>query len=234
MSQEKTLSVDRAPLSERQKEEAMQMARDLVIPPTGSPSDRCVPFTSWEREKAQTVFHRLVAQPEDCREDIRNLASLVEMAGHTSGGLAMGLLEEFRDMARRHPQEVIDQTGGDLARQTWERIAEILEPRSETAREGLLCKIRQLRAELAGPSPSGVEWHLADAAALSWVDYHRCMAQRHQLSGQHNLKEFAYYDQRVDRAHKRFIRTLKALAAVRKLDLTAVQININGAIKADE
>ena len=45
------------------------------------------------------------------------------------------------------------------------------------------------------------------------------------------MKVLAYHDQRVDRAHKRFIRTLKALAAVRKLDLTAVQININGEMK---
>ena len=212
----------------------MQMARDIVVPPTGSPSDRFVPFTPWEKAQAQAIFHRLVAQPESLREDIRNLVSLVDMAGATSGGEAMGLRAELKDMARRHPQEFIEETGGDLAHQTWERIAEILEPCSETARKGLLCRIRQLRAELAGPNPSGVEWHLADAAALSWVDYHRCMGERHQLSGQHDLKFFAYYDQRVDRAHKRVIRTLKALAAVRKLDLTAVQININGAMKADE
>jgi hypothetical protein len=234
MSQEKTLIVDREPLSDRQKKEAMQMARDLVIPPTGSPSDRAVPFSSWEKEKAQAIFHRLVAQPQNHREDIRNLINLVDFAGHTSGGLAIGLLEELREMGRRHPQELIEETGGDLARQSWEGIAEILEPCSDSAREGLLCKVRQLRAEMAGPKPSAVEWHLADAAALSWVDYHRCVRERHELSGQHNLQYFAYYDQRVDRAHKRFIRTLKALAAVRKIDLTAVQINIDGSMKVDE
>jgi hypothetical protein len=236
MSEVRRIIVDGAPLSERQKEEATTMARDLVIPPTGSPSDRFVPFTSWEKEKAQAIYHRLSARPDGPREEIRNLASLVDMAGHTSGGLAMGLLAEFRDMARRHPQEFIEETGGDLARNTWESLAETLEPRSQTAQEGLLCKMHQLRAELAGPKPSGVEWHLADAAVLSWADYHRCVIERDQLSDRNGIKLLTYHDQRVDRAHKRFLRTLKTLAAVRKLDLTAVQININGAINpnADE
>ena len=234
MSEAKRTIVDRVPLSERQMAEAMQMARDIVVPPMGGPYDRFVPFAPEEKEKAQAIFHRLVAQPKDCREDIRNLVRLVDMAGATSGGGAMGLRKELRDMARRHPQEFIEETGGDLARQTWETLAETLEPRSETAREGLLCKMHQLRAELAGPKPSGVEWHLADAAALSWADYHRCVMEQERLSDRESVKLLTYHDQRVDRAHKRLIRTLKALAAVRKLDLTAVQININGAIKPDE
>ena len=234
MSQEKTLIVDRVPLSERQMGEAMQMARDIVVPPMGGPYDRFVPFSASEKERAQAIFHRLVAQPKSPREDIRNLASLVDMVGATSGGKALGLRTEFRDMARSHPQEFIEETGGDLARQTWETIVQTLEPRSESAREGLLCKMHQLRAELAGPKPSGVEWHLADAAALSWADHHRCVIERERLTDSASLKARAYYDQRVDRAHKRFIRTMKALAAVRKLDLTAVQININGAITPDE
>jgi len=234
MSQEKTLIVDRVPLSKREQEAAMTMARDLVIPPRRSPSEGFVPFTPWEKEKAQAIFHRLVAQPKSPREDIRNLVSLVDMAGATSGGEAMGLRAELRDMARRHPQEFIEETGGDLARQTWETLAETLEPRFETAREGLLCNMHHFRAELAGPKPSGVEWNLADSAALSWADYHRCVIERERLPDHESMKVLTYHEQRVDRAHKRFIRTLKALAAVRKLDLTAVQININGAIKPDE
>lgn len=88
--------------------------------------------------------------------------------------------------------------------------------------------MEQLRGELAGSQPSKVEWHLADAAALAWADYHRCVIERERLSvtGHDGLKLLVYHDQRVDRAHKRFIRTLKAMAAVRKLDLTAIQINL--------
>ena len=218
----------------QEKEEAMTMARNFVVPPGDGPYDQVIPFTKWEKAQAESIYDRLVAQPKSLREDIKNLADLVDSVGGTSGGEAMGLRQELRDVARRHPQEFIAETGGDLARQTWERIAETLEPQSETTREGLLCKMYHLRSELAGPKPSGVEWHLADAAALSWADFHRCVIERDRLSDRDGMKVLTYYDQRVDRAHKRFIRTLKALAAVRKLDLTAVQININRAIKPDE
>lgn len=227
MSEAERIIVDRTPLSDREKEEAMQMARDFVIPPRGGTYDRLVPFAAWEKAQAQAIYRRLVAVPESPEEDIKNLAALVDMAGATSGGEALGLRTELRDMARRHPREFIEETGGDLARETWEMLAETIEPRSESAREGLLCKMDRLRAELAGPKPAGVEWHLADAAALSWADYHRCVIERERLSDRDGMKALAYHDQRVDRAHKRFIRTLKALAGVRKLDLMAVQININ-------
>ncbi|WP_165220231.1 hypothetical protein [Aquisphaera insulae] len=234
MSRADSVIVDRAPLADQRMEEARQLARDLVVPPRGGPYDRFVPFSTWEKQKAESIFDRLVAQPKSPREDIKNLVGLVDLAGSTSGGEAMGLRSELRDTARRHPQEFIEETGGDLAHKTWELLAESLEPQSETAREGLLCKMHQVRSELAGPKPSGVEWNLADAAALSWADYHRCVIERERLSGREDLKALTYHDQRVDRAQKRFLRSLKALAAVRKLDLTAVQINFNGAIRSDE
>src|SRR5262245_48580893 len=234
MSQVERGIVDRVQLSERRMEQAMQMARDLVAPPRGGTYDQCVPFTSWERQNAKTIFDRLIAQPESPREDIKNLVGLVDLAGATSGGEAMSLRAELMEMARRHPQEFIEETGGDLARQTWRTLAESIEPHSKTAREGVLCKMHQVRSELAGPKPSGVEWNLADAVALSWADYHRCVIERERLSDHESMKALTYHDQRVDRAHKRLIRTLKALAAVRKLNLTAVQININGVASADE
>ena len=156
MSQEKTLIVDRAPLSERQQEEAMQMARDLVIPPRGDPYDRFVPFTLvGEGPRLRPYSIVLSPNPRARGRKSGTLSSLVDMAGATSGGEAMGLRAELRDMARRHPQEFIEETGGDLARQTWERLAETLEPHSETAREGLLCKMHQLRPSWPAPSPRG-------------------------------------------------------------------------------
>ena len=160
----------------------MQMARDLVIPPTGGPSDRCVPFTTWEKEKAQTIYHRLVALPAGLREDIRNLASLVDMAGAYLGRSGHGVAGRAQGHGPPPPSRVHRGNRGRPGPPDLGDAAETLEPRSETAREGLLCKMHQLRAELAGPKPSGVEWHLADAAALSWADYHRCVIERERLT----------------------------------------------------
>jgi hypothetical protein len=54
--------------------------------------------------------------------------------------------------------------------------------------------------------------------------------ERENLTDRDDWRLRSYHDQRLDRAHKRFIRSMKALAAVRKLDLTAIQININDVV----
>jgi hypothetical protein len=88
-------------------------------------------------------------------------------------------------------------------------------------------KLEAIARDLAGPSPSAVEVMLADLAAIAWGDYQRCAKNREQL-GDCTFRQATYHDQRADRAHKRLVRSLRALAAVRKVDLTAVQINIDG------
>jgi hypothetical protein len=40
----------------------------------------------------------------------------VDQIGHTSGGRALGVNEELADLARRHPREFIEETGGRLGR----------------------------------------------------------------------------------------------------------------------
>ncbi len=88
-------------------------------------------------------------------------------------------------------------------------------------------KLEAIARDLAGPNPSGVEGMLAELVAIAWGDYQRCAKDREWL-GDCSFRKATYYDQRVDRSHKRLVRSLRALAAVRKVDLTAVQINLNG------
>ena len=88
-------------------------------------------------------------------------------------------------------------------------------------------KMQAIARDLAGPHPSPVEVQLAELAAIAWADYQRCAMNRETLKDC-TFRKASYYDQRADRAHKRLVRSLRALAAVRKVDLTAVQINING------
>jgi len=88
-------------------------------------------------------------------------------------------------------------------------------------------KMEAIARDLAGPSPSAVEVQLAELAAIAWGDYQRCAMNRETLKDC-TFRKASYYDQRADRAHKRLVRSLRALAAVRRVDLTAVQINLNG------
>ncbi len=93
----------------------------------------------------------------------------------------------------------------------------------------VMAKMKCLFAELAGPNPSAVEAALADVAVLAWADWCRCVQKRETLEDC-SIRLASYHDGRVDRAHKRLVRSLRALAAVRKIDLTAVQINIDGSM----
>ncbi len=91
----------------------------------------------------------------------------------------------------------------------------------------LMTKMKVLKSELAGPTPTAVESVLADLVTIAWADWHRCLQHRECLEDC-TFRQATYHDQRVDRSHKRLVRSLRALAAVRKVDLTAVQINLNG------
>jgi hypothetical protein len=221
--------MSQSPITDEERQKAEQIARDLIVPPRDDePWDRIVPLTVREKTEIQSLIHRLVTPPNDVREDIRNVAALVDTAGATSGGMAMSLMTEFRELAQRHPQEFIEATDGDPARQVREMIAQKISG-SEIVQKGIAVRLQALRNELAGPNPSPVEWQLADVAALAWLDFQRCVIERENLSSwDRNLQKQAHFDGRVDRAHSRYIRTIKALASVRKLDLTAVQINFTG------
>jgi hypothetical protein len=88
-------------------------------------------------------------------------------------------------------------------------------------------KLEAIARDLAGPNPSGVEVMLAELVAMAWGDYQRCAKEREGL-GECSFRKATYYDQRSDRAHKRLVRSLRALAAVRRIDVTAIQGNIDG------
>jgi hypothetical protein len=87
----------------------------------------------------------------------------------------------------------------------------------------------ELAAELAGPSPSPLERVLAETAATAWFAFRLHEAQ--YASGIKSedgmtIAQSEHAQKRMDRAHRRLISTLKALASVRRLALPALQINL--------
>jgi hypothetical protein len=86
-----------------------------------------------------------------------------------------------------------------------------------------------LATELAGPSPSPAERVLAETAATSWFAFRLHEAQYAGSVKSENgmtLAQSEHAQRRIDRAHRRFLSTVKTLAAVRRLALPAVQINV--------
>ena len=100
---------------------------------------------------------------------------------------------------------------------------------NEKTKADLKEELFELAAELAGPSPSPVERVLAETAATAWFAYRMHEAQYagavSSESGM-SLAQSEHAQRRMDRAHRRLLSTLKTLAAVRRLALPALQINL--------
>jgi hypothetical protein len=98
---------------------------------------------------------------------------------------------------------------------------------SGTAKANLAAEVRQLADELAGPSPSPTERVLAETAAICWLDL-RFQTARYagNVQGEGMPLYVAEHSQRcVDRAHRRFLRTVAVLATVRKLGGSELQFS---------
>jgi len=80
-------------------------------------------------------------------------------------------------------------------------------------------RLDRMRNELAGPCQSPLERMLVERVVLAWADAHAC-----------DLGEFRDKSEAAgkarDRASKRFLAAVKTLAAVRKLALPDLQVNI--------
>jgi hypothetical protein len=86
-------------------------------------------------------------------------------------------------------------------------------------------KMDQLRKELAGDKPSILERLLIERIVLCWLSLYDSEVRFAQMKDL-TLKQAAYWQDRIDRAHRRYLTAIKALATIRKLALPALQVNI--------
>ena len=100
---------------------------------------------------------------------------------------------------------------------------------NESTKAILMRDLSEHADELAGPDPSPVERALADVAATSWFALR--LHESHYIAAVRSedgmtLAQSEHAQRRIDRAHRRFLSTIKTLATVRRLALPAVQVNI--------
>src|SRR5262245_57788811 len=79
--------------------------------------------------------------------------------------------------------------------------------------------------ELAGDRPSPTERTLADTAALSWLAL-RMAEYQAEADREATLSRALWRQGMIDRAHRRYVATLRTLAAVRKLSGPGVQVHV--------
>jgi hypothetical protein len=121
--------------------------------------------------------------------------------------------------------EMVDLFGGDLARHAQVTLISKLCGKNLASQEALIGKLELLRAELAGPNPTPLEQLLVERIAACWLHlYH--LEQTYADSELESLKVGAYYQHCLDRAQRRYLSAIKALAMVRKLALPVLQVNI--------
>ena len=90
-------------------------------------------------------------------------------------------------------------------------------------------ELRDLAAELAGPTTSATEKVLAETAATCWFAFrlHEALyASSVRSEDVMTLAQSEHAQRRIDRAHRRFLSTVKTLATVRRLALPSLQINV--------
>jgi hypothetical protein len=93
--------------------------------------------------------------------------------------------------------------------------------------EGVKQRLAAMRQEVARPTPSPLEALLADRVVLCWLQLQYAeawLAQKNQRSV--SLAQGEYYQRQAERAQRRYVAAIKALATVRRLLTPTVQVNI--------
>lgn len=120
---------------------------------------------------------------------------------------------------------------GDVAWQTEAAWLKTYAGRDEFAKEAISRKLRALRRELRGPEASPLEYLLVSTISLNWLvlAYSQTLcAQRMGQEGGVSLEVSTHLQERVDRAQRRYLASIRALAQLRRLQRPpqAVQVNV--------
>jgi hypothetical protein len=123
---------------------------------------------------------------------------------------ADGALVEFAgNLAERHRRAVIESTAGnDLV-----------------CKEAIPRKLEQLRNDLAGKDLPPLERLLVERIVSCWLSLHEAelrFTQDPDLS----VHQAVYWQERIDRAQRRYLAAIKTLAVIRKLAPPMLQVNI--------
>ena len=114
---------------------------------------------------------------------------------------------------------------GDFAARVRGKLLDRLGGKWVLERRALEAKVEALRKELEGPAPSAVERLLVERVLIGWLQVQEADGYL-AVAREVGLGEVLYYERRAGLAQQRYLAALKGLAAVRKLALPAVQVNV--------
>jgi hypothetical protein len=160
----------------------------------------------------------LAADPAD--DGIKALAKIMDKAAQGDAST----VPIIRNALTKNPK-LVDLLGGNIAKVAQDSFVYALCGKDLVFRESLLTKLETLRVELAGPNPSAVERLLVERVVACWLQVHDADL-RFSKAKEVSFNQANFDLRRMNGAHKRYLSALKTLAAVRKMALPAVQINV--------
>ncbi len=158
---------------------------------------------------------------EAYRETVGRLQELVEKAEKGS----KEAVPEIRQILEEHPH--LSWRISNLSRLAEALFIERLSREENlAAKEAMKRQLARMREEVAGDDPSPLERLLAERVVATWLQVQ--LFEGFYASSMYKNMALAladYHQRRIDKAHRRHLSAVKALAQIRKIG-PAVQINI--------
>jgi hypothetical protein len=113
----------------------------------------------------------------------------------------------------------------DLARNVERIIIEKMSGDDVFTQEAIPRNLKAMKRKIAGENPSPLERLLAERITVCWLELQYFQAIYAQNLHNLSITQSDYHQRRLDKAHRRYLSSIKALAQIRKMG-PAVQINI--------
>ena len=170
-------------------------------------------FTSTTGESGDEFVCRALAETSD-----DELTEFLQKASSWD----RSVLPELRRLLDQGPE--LRQLFGDLGNRAKTAWIDLAAGDNLLRREALTRQVAALEREIAGPSPSVLERLLAERIVVCWLELN-CLDPALR-GGEMPLRQAEFYDRRRDRAHRRYLSSIRNLATVRRLVIPSLQVNI--------
>jgi hypothetical protein len=167
-----------------------------------------------KRKQPTARLPRPRAEPDPPRPDPAAFrAALAGVVARANAG-DRAALAELRAVLDRHPDA--QQAAGDLARLAEAAWLDLVAAGNALAREALQRELARLKADLAGPHPTGLERLLVADVCVSYLAKRQAEIAAASPAGG-SLPQAAFRLRRVESAQRRFLTAVKVLTKLRAL-----------------
>jgi hypothetical protein len=132
----------------------------------------------------------------------------------------------IRELTELEPIGMLRATGGCLAWQIESAKISKLTGDDKMWDSAITHKMRSIRESLGGPDAPPLERLLIERIALAWLDVSD-LDFRHASSADLSYAKAEYFSRMRDRANRRYLQALKTLAQVRKLNVVAINVEVD-------